>query len=287
MKSGTQVQSSSGLHREASAGFPARPDGLHSDFRLYLQSELVRRCQKNPKFSLRSFARLLQMDYSTLSKILRGQRPVGQRAMRKIAAKLGLGPEQIARFSGQAAVEVTETLSQAEYQRLSLDSFQIISDWYHYAILELMRVEGFKPDPRWIARALGISVAEVQAAVERLERVGIIEIARDGRWLDRSDGNTTTVGNEFTATAFRNLQKQVLERALEALEAVPYELRDQSSMTMAIDSRKLPAARQKIKAFRRELDQFLSRGGKRDQVYNLSVSLYPLTLLKQNLGVEK
>jgi hypothetical protein len=51
---------------------------------------------------------------------------------------------------------------------------------------------------------------------------------------------------------------------------------------MAIDIGKLPEARERIKEFRRDLAKYLCRSGGRNDVYNLSISLYPLTLLERN-----
>jgi uncharacterized protein (TIGR02147 family) len=261
---------------------PRAPNLEETSFRHFLQGELIRRCEKNAAYSLRAFARTLGCDVSTLSKILKGKRPTGRITIEKLGARLGLSPERVQRFMESrerptTATANTSTMAGPDYQQLTLDSFKIISDWYHYGILELMRVDHFKPDSKWIARTLGLTVSEVNIAVERLVRVGILEINAQGEWIDHSEGRSTTIGNEFSAAAFRNLQRQVLELALKALEEVPMDKRDQTSMTMAIDSRLLPEAKTRIKNFRRELAHFLSRGEKRDAVYNLGISLYPLT----------
>lgn len=90
-------------------------------------------------------------------------------------------------------------------------------------------------------------------------------------------GDITTVGHEFTNVALKNMQRQVLQKALAALDEVEFEKRDQSSITMAVDSSKIPQARAMTKKFRRELSSFLESGGSRDAVYQLSLSLFPLT----------
>ncbi len=246
-------------------------EGDSSDFRGLLQEELIRRARANPRYSMRSFARTLGMDPSTLTKVLNGKRVLGPRAIRKLSLRLGLSAEQLQRFSPAGA--------QAEpgYQQLSLDVFRVISDWHHYALLELMRVDSFRSSSRWASRVLGISQVEVRSAIERLQRVGMVRVDAEGNWIDLSDGKSTTVGNDFTAAAFRNLQRQILQKALVALEEVPLNLRDQTSMTFAIDTQKLPEAKVRITAFRRELATFLSRGERRDQVYHLGISLYPVT----------
>ena len=52
-----------------------------------------------------------------------------------------------------------------EYQQLQMDTFRVISDWYHFGILELTYLKSFKSDPRWIAKALGIT--EIEAVLFR------------------------------------------------------------------------------------------------------------------------
>lgn len=276
------LQSSIQKHLKAAPSLPDEAESAAS-FRLYLQNELLRRCEKNPSYSLRAFARTLGCDVGTLSKILKGQRGIGRITIERLGMRLGLSPEEVGSFvsksrRGKPATQAPAGASVAiDYQQLTLDRFKVISDWYHYAILEVMALDRFRPDPRWIARELGISVSEVNVAVERLRRIELIEVTPDGKWVDLTDGTSTTTGSPFTAVAFRKLQKQVLEKAIVALEEVPMDLRDQTSVTLAIDSDRIPEAKERIKAFRRELSRFLSRGKKRDAVYQLGVSLFPLT----------
>ena len=243
------------------------------NFRARLQDELIQRCRNNPSYSLRAFARSLSLEPSALSKILRGRRAISASMVDRLAPRLGMDPEEsrIVRNSAKKG-----KLPAHEFAQLSADTFRVISDWYHYAILELTTLHQFHGNTAWIARTLGITVSEVNIAVERLVRLEFLEIDKNGKWKDVS-GNITTVGNEFTAAAFRNLQKQILRMAAEAMEKVPMEERDQSSLTLAVDARLLPKAKEKIKKFRRELSAFLQSSEKRDRVYQVSLSLYPVT----------
>ncbi|MGZ3740999.1 MAG: DUF4423 domain-containing protein, partial [Bdellovibrionota bacterium] len=61
-----------------------------------------------------------------------------------------------------------------------------------------------------------------------------------------------------------------------AIEAVPTEERDITSMTMAIDPRRLPLAKTLIRKFRFRLADLLETGD-RTEVYNLNVQLVPVT----------
>jgi transcriptional regulator with XRE-family HTH domain len=256
-----------------------RTDG-HEVLRGRLQSELVRRCKENPRYSMRAFARSLQMDFSTLSKILQGHRKLGPRATGRIARKLGLKPDEIQ--SLVAPLAGTKRPGNDDYSQVASDAFEVISDWHHFAILELMRVEGFRPDAKWIAACLGISLAETRDALARLQRLGMLVIhGTDGKWIDASAPKTTVITPELTSAAQKKLQKQILEKSIAALSEEPISVRDHTAMTMAIDPSKLPDAKERIKKFRRSLSKFLSRGRPCTEVYHLNVSLYPVTRIHE------
>ena len=55
------------------------------------------------------------------------------------------------------------------------------------------------------------------------------------------------------------------------------EKRSHTTMTMAVDSRQLNAAREVITIFRRDLSRLLTGGKRRDAVYCLNIGLFPLT----------
>jgi plasmid maintenance system antidote protein VapI len=244
----------------------------NSEFRSYLQDLFIERCRKNPRYSIRAFARSLRADHSTLSQILRGTRPLSNKAVSRFSSHLGLGPQDLDRILKTEVRQTTDS-----YHDIQADTYTAIADWYHFAIFEMVTLKGFDPAPRSIATRLGISVPEAQAAIERLLRLNLLTRDSKNR-LHQTQTQITTTGNPFTTAAFRKLQQGVLEGAMTALNEVPIAERDQSSMTMAIDSRRLPEAKERIKKFRRELCEFLQEDKmNRDAVYQLGISLFPLT----------
>lgn len=261
----------------------------NNDFRRFLQDELAQRCSKNPHYSLRAFARSLNIGPSFLSMMLRSQRTISKTTIKSLGLKLGLSPTDIESFSKKKdKIKKTSHITQhssSQFKQITLDYFRLISDWYHYAILELVSISDFEQNYKNIALALGISVNEAQIAIERLIRLKMLKRTKDG-WKNIS-GNNTNIDNEFVIAARRKLQKQILEKALLALEEVPIQNRDQSSITMAIDTSLLPEAKKRITQFRRELSDFLQSSPKKNEVYNLSLSLYPLTKLSTCKGASK
>jgi transcriptional regulator with XRE-family HTH domain len=246
--------------------------GTHQTLRRHLAQEFERRCRENPRYSLRAFARSLGVDSSYLSKLLNDRRTLSRKALQGFASRLNVP-------LAQKPPVATGRARQPAFEPVSADQFRLIADWHHYAILELTRTDDFRPDLRWIARALGVPHGEVFAAVERLRRMGLLETAEDGSWSCAR--NNTTTAHAPSTIALRHLQAQILEQAKAALVEVPIERRDQSSITMAVDARRLPEAKRRIREFRRELMEFLEGGSSKHAVYQLSVSLFPVSHRKK------
>ena len=70
-----------------------------ASFRTFLQAELARRCARSNQYSLRAFARFLELDHSTLSQLLRGKRRLTDRTIRRCGVRLGLDEDSIAEFT--------------------------------------------------------------------------------------------------------------------------------------------------------------------------------------------
>jgi uncharacterized protein (TIGR02147 family) len=254
------------------------------DFRAFLQSELTRRCKANPRYSLRAFAGYLELDPSFLSKLLSGKRAVTAPVVDSITSKFTLSSEQVEKFKQGLLPHRSKESTPISYQNLTLDHFKIISQWEHFAILELTTVKGFKPSVEWIAHSLGISFNEAFDAVNRLFQNGFLKTDETGAWLN-SSGNNTTIHHALTTKALKELQTQLLSKAVEALQNTPLSLRDQSALTLALNSKQLPRAKELLRKFRREFDEILQQDqDHRDSVYQLTVSFFPLT--PNLLGVE-
>lgn len=251
-------------------------EGSKKDFRIFLQGELVRRCQTNPRYSLRAFAKSLEIESSHLSKILRGQRPIKPGLLNRLGQKLNLPLNEIRKFEETKSKRTSRQFQSKNFKQLSQDVFESIEDWRHYAILELMKVRGFKTDPRWLAGRLGISVNEVHSYVDKLIRIGLLTVEPDGRWIDTSDGfSTDVISDTDVSYAHRRSQIFILKQAMASVESLPLTERDQSSMMMATSSRKLKQAKKMIQQFRRELCEFLEDTTNKDSVFQLSISLFP------------
>jgi uncharacterized protein (TIGR02147 family) len=240
-----------------------------------LLEELEKRCRTNPRYSLRAFAKALELSPSGLSLILSGRRGLSKTLAKNLSEKLGLDPSKSRDFI-QSAVKRRSSEFQAETssRQLELDQFATIAEWYHFAILSLIETQGFVPDRQLIASRLGISIAEVRSAVERLQRLGILDTSQT-KW--RQVGLPIFVGNDKSTSATRSHQRQVLDKAAHSLENHPMEIRELNSVTLAVNPKHLPIARKEIKEFLLKLMNKLESKGDPTEVYSLSVQFFPVS----------
>jgi uncharacterized protein (TIGR02147 family) len=256
-----------------------------TSFRLFLQSELARRCGRNPQYSMRAFALHLGVDHSTLSQWLRARRPITARSIEALGPKLGLAGDAIRRYVEHQGRDEAE----ASYHKnaeaschkdiLTADTMSLIGDWYHFAILELTRLDEFRSDSRWIARVLDISVDEVNLAIQRMIRLDLLDMASADRWVDRSGDARVSLGS-LAPDAIERQQDQSRRLSIAAVRTVPVTVREHSSITLAIDTARLPRALELMARFRQQLVELLQEGAA-DDVYQIEIALFPITTLQR------
>lgn len=254
---------------------------LGQNFRMFLRDELTKRVQTNPNYSLRSFARSLGVSPAGLSSVLSGKNRVSPLFIRKIAPKLKLSELQIQKYQLDAlGIDNLKTQSKS-YQIIDQDRFEVIKEWYHYAILNLMRVKDFKPQASWVARRLGISLGEVQSALERLQKVGLLKVDKNG-WQDMSNQFTTHTNNRKFSEAARQNQIQLFEKALKSISDIKFEERNHTGTTIAVKKNDLDKAKERITQFRKEFMSEFDQSKEADEVYHISIALFPLSQLRKN-----
>ena len=125
------------------------------DLRARITEELQRRRRRNPRYSMRAFARALGTHHATLSQILQHRRRLTPRAIRALGARLGLTPTQIA--------EACLAENCAVIRRMVGDA-------------------RFVPDCRWIATMTGIAVDDVNVALHWLLYRRELTMQTQSRW---------------------------------------------------------------------------------------------------------
>jgi uncharacterized protein (TIGR02147 family) len=194
--------------------------------------------------------------------------------------RLGLDEQSILEFTNAEKRERDfDDNALDEVRLLASDTASLVAEWHHYAILELVRLPDFCPDSRWIARVLGIAVDEVNIALQRLLRLGLLSMDAPDRWSDRT-GDTLASMRSFTQAALQRLVEQSRDRLLEVITKSACCSRSvYATTTVAVPISRLPEVAERIDSFRRDLLALLQKNSQPDDVYQLEISFFPLTHL--------
>jgi len=246
-----------------------------SDPRILLMLELDRRCAANPSYSLRAFARAMGTNHTVLSRVINGRRPLSKRLIERLAELIGLDPAKKENLKNQAKRTKTKKQGQVlKYQKLDLDTYALMSDWHHYAILSLLETVDAQANPRWIASRLGIPISQAKISLDLMKRLGILAEV-DGKL--KQSGPPLCVENKTSADAVRKTVRQLSAKASESFENDAFETRDFSYCTFTMNPRQIKIASQRIQDFRRSLMQELESYGDLEEVYELTIQLFPVS----------
>jgi uncharacterized protein (TIGR02147 family) len=250
-------------------------------FRKFLESEFERRKLAKTDFSIRSFAKELDVDYSFLAKLINGSRAFTPLTLRRLGPQFKLSNEQNELFledilRKQAGGRIQAKRNKVLINPVSPERFNFISEWHYTAILVLMSLKKFSPKPAWIAKQLGIPTSVAAHAMNLLESHRYFFRDEKGRCIVAEVQNTVHPSAD-TNLHLKRYQKQVLLKSIAAVDEVPLDKRDHSCITIATTSKRIEQAKPMIRTFRRKLMKYLEDVESPNIVYVFATSLFPLT----------
>lgn len=243
------------------------------------------------KYSLRWVAKRLGLkSHAHLVRVGDGTKLPNEEFLEKFAVLAELNSEDVNYLKLMIAAQAAKTLEQKDFIRsktetlrrdepaksLETATFDLISDWYLVAVMELSMIDGFSDYPKWIAARLRNSISEEAArrALERLEEVQLLK--RDESGSLRRNVSGMLVENKSPSQSIRNFHRQMLTKAEYAMDNLPPSERLLLSQTFRFDPKRLTEAEELIVEFRRRF-QVLLAGGQEKEVYHLAIQFFPLT----------
>lgn len=267
----------------------ARMISTATDYRDILKEYLLIRKESNPRYSLRAFAKDLGIPVSNLSNILSGKLGLSKNKAESITEKLNISGLEKNRFidlvlASDARSKKEKILAQGRLHKyesddkkeLKDDYFKLISEWYYYTILELLTLEGFKSSHRWIAAKLDIAIDEVDEAMSRLVRLGLVK--KEGRYYI-STGAQLDTSFDIPSLFIKKHNTQILSKASQAILDQDIERRELSTLTIALNAEDIGFVKKEIRIFRNHIDQELmnrSRKKGANRVYSLAIQFFDL-----------
>ena len=262
------------------------------DYREFLNRFLEHNRKHAVGLSLRAMARSIELDPSFLLKIIQGKASLSLKTVPRLAAHLGLQDresdylEALVRFARAR----TEKDSKHWFERMlflqGLDSvtleqrqYAYFRNWYHCAVRAMIGLHPFD-GKSWQAFAArfhpALTEQQARESVALLEALGLIRRHPDG--LYRLEDRHVTTGENWRSLAIREFQREMIKLSEASLESHPKEVRDVSSLTLAIHHEDLELMREHAATFRRNLQQ-MKNAKPADCVYQVNIQMYPLSVL--------
>lgn len=263
-----------------------------TDYRAFLVAHAQERKAASPRWTYGSWAKRLDLrTTSSLTKVIHGQRNAGPEITEKLVQYFHFSQSEADYFRDLVQLHKVKRdprLAVVLMERLQKDSssegiafldektFSVISEWYCYAVREMVRMDHFFEDPNWISSRLRFKVAprQIRKAIQDLLSVGLLTRDSRGR-LEMKEARIDTT-HDVACEAIRRNHEQTLENAKQAVRAVDVSLREMTGATLVMNVESLPAAKETIRRFRRKFAQTFE-ADKGNALYQIHLSLFPLT----------
>jgi uncharacterized protein (TIGR02147 family) len=254
----------------------------------------------NPDMSFKS----IQEDagYSRTSnhlwQIFEGRIPISSSAVTNYCTALGLNKHEIKYF--RLMVEFDKAKNDKEknsiIQKMSnsklfskanqkyIDVYNIYSTWYLPILWDLVLLDDFQEDYKWIADKLFFDLSEpkIRKGFKKLIDAGLLVRDKKGKLKQKKTEffgyeSTADVVNSISITAGRNYIREMLKICPGALEDQPYDKRIFYSANMAITQKDAEEIIKKIIAFNKELSSV--KYEKKEDLYQLNLQFFSHTKL--------
>lgn len=264
----------------------------YADYRLYLRDFYAAEKARSAAFSHRAFCRragLRSTNY--LSLIMKGERDLSSEMAPRFAHACGLSKAETDFFCDLVAYGQATTTEEKQrcHERLSRyrkfrEAHRLVGEqtayhahWYMPAVRELVALPSFVEDPAWIAATLEPAITEKQAAeaITILCKLGLLTRDAQGK-LQQTQALLTTGPGPLGHHIFV-YHHAMLDLAKRALDQLPRDQRDISSVTLAVSASALPALRERLRQFRRELLELAGLESTPERVVQLNLQLFPLS----------
>lgn len=264
------------------------------DYRRYLQALYHQMHQYQKNYSYLKFAEDFGFSRTNvLHLIIRGKRPLTLKSADRIVQTLSMkGADKryflllVAHQNSRKPAEREQLFQQLiDIKSQSLTSQQnramleFFSEWYHAVIYELCSTSEFKSEPKWIAAQLQpcIRVDEARKSLQLLESLGLIAFDKSqGRHVPTQSRIST--GDEIASVAVTRYHHRMIDLGKRSLTDTKDELRDISSIAIAIPSSRIQQYKMAVSRFRKEILAIADQESEHsDRVYQMNIQWFPVT----------
>ncbi len=252
---------------------------------------LLERKENNPSYSLRSFARDLEISPGYLSNVLSGKRNISFDKADQFSVLLKLNPfrKKIFRLILQIEHEKNESKLPKLKEKLNrllnetkrftfieMDSFKLLNDWKHLCVLELFDIdEDNEKTFIWFKERVTFDEIELEDILARLIRQGLVSRQEGIYKKIHEDLTVNTKRSNESSRSIKKFHESVLEKAKNDYLEVHPDKKDYSALIIDLAEDEIPVLKKMITEFRSQFNN-QSQKGKKDRVYCFSMQFFPL-----------
>jgi len=264
------------------------------DYRTFLSDFYQEYKSINPNFSYRYIGKKVGMDHSLLVKVLLGKRHISNTKISLFIGFCKLDKRESEYFTQLVAFckskknedikkHFEKLLSLKKYpsQTVEFEQYQYYQKWYYSAIRASLEYFKFKNSYSELAKHVtpAITPKEAKEAITLLKSLGFIKLGKKG-YYDLTESHLTS-GEVWKPQAIKNYQRETIKLSEESLERHAKELRDVSSITMAINGKDIEGIKEQLKRCRESIISLVGEIKDPNCVYQLNLQLIPLTHVSQ------
>jgi uncharacterized protein (TIGR02147 family) len=265
----------------------------YTDYRLYLKDAYTERRQESSKFSYRFIA--AKVGFASpgfFTNVLAGKKDISLKLVIKFAELFRLNRKEKeyleilvlfnkANTGGEKKEYLARLLSMrgSHIKKVEAHQWEYFDKWYYVAVRELIALRPFRGDFRALANMISpaISVPEARKSIELLLNLGLIRKGIDGTF-ERTDA-TISAGDDISKVLIDTFQIQAMDLAKHALNSLPTNTRNFSTLTLSISSSTYDAMLEELRGFRRRILEMAQNSEDVDRVYQMNFHVFPLTTL--------
>ncbi|MFT6067983.1 MAG: hypothetical protein ACJAT2_002526 [Bacteriovoracaceae bacterium] len=242
--------------------------------------------------NFRSWAkRLGYKSASSLTMVIKGQRSPSFEMIRNLSVDLKMTAKETQYF--ELLIQLEKATSKNRDQKdilkkisslspkntnhsLDLNEFSSISEWYFFAIKQLINTNDFVEDYEWIYKRLRkkVTISQIRSAIDIMLELKTIKRSEEGKLIVLKEGLSTA--SKIPSSAVRKHHFGMINRALEAVTEQDISERQLSSLTLRIESEKVDDAKAELLEFMKSFNQKYS-AIKSDELFQLNFQFFQHT----------
>ena len=267
----------------------------YTDYRLYLRDFYEDTKRTKPYYSFRFIASRIGINPGFIFRLMSGKVHLGLKKIAAFADMLELTGRQRDYFVelvrlGRAkrdedireSFQKLKTIRGIQFSTIADDQLEFFGKWHHMAMRSLLSIYPFDGKN---FRQLGammvppLSADEARESVNLLCRLGLVFVDNTG--LYKVAETFVSTKEKWSSMAIHEYQKTSIALSLTALEELPKDVRDISTVTFTCSKKHLETLRERLQEIRQEMLMLSQDCPEEDCVMQLNLQLFPAAMVKK------